>query len=703
MDQRIFIAATEQRSGKTFITIGLINALRGLVPHVGYMKPIGQRYKPGEKIDSDAALIKGIFALDDDPVDINPVSMEEAIRNTDTVFETIFSAFGKIEKGRNAVIIEGTDYMSATAALEFDINAELAKNLNADVLLIASAAGKTFDELTGSIIECADSFREMGCNLLGTIINRTESAHIEEEGRRLKAFLEERQIPLFGIVPDNPKIAGPRLKEIIEKLGATLIDCASDLSEIVTDVRVLAMTPENALMHMKDKDGCLLITPGDRIDIIFTALAAQESRRFPHYSGIMLTGGLVPGENVRTLITGIPDTCLTMISVKEDTYSTALNVNNVKGELADDDWEKISMVNRLVENSVDIDRIHTMLGRVRTNIITPKMFQYRILQKAKEKQKHIVLPEGTEKRVIIAAAEVLERGTCRLTLIGNEEKIKETARNNRVDISGVKIVDNTLFDAKTIDRYASRLYKLRKHKGMTQEMARDLMLDPVYFAALMVKCGDADGYVSGAVHSTADTLRPALQIIKTKHGASLASSIFFMCMPDNVLVYGDCALVENPDADQLADIAVTSADTARSFGIEPVVAILSYSTGESGRGKDVDKVRKATEIARKKRPDLPIEGPIQYDAATSEEVARVKLKDSKVAGKATVYIFPDLDAGNTAYKAVQRSAKVPAIGPVIQGLNKPANDLSRGAEVIDIVYTIAVTAIQAQSIRPPAR
>jgi len=321
------------------------------------------------------------------------------------------------------------------------------------------------------------------------------------------------------------------------------------------------------------------------------------------------------------------------------------------------------------------------------------------MQMAKRDRKHIVLPEGTEPRIIRAAADVLARNICDVTLLGSISEITETAHRLNVTIDDAKLIDPANVGEEIRDAYANRLYELRKHKGVSLDMAKDLMLDPVHFATLMVREGDADGFVSGSTHSTADTLGPVLRVIKTREGTQLASSVFFMLMPDRVVVYGDCALVENPTASQLAEIAITSADTAKDFGVEPYVAMLSYSTGRSGQGADVDKVREATEIAREKRPDIPIEGPIQYDAAVSKDVAKIKIKDSSVAGKASVLIFPDLDAGNTAYKAVQRSANVPAIGPVMQGLKKPANDLSRGATVVDIVYTIAVTAVQAQTSR----
>ena len=696
MEKKIFIASTEQRSGKSLFTIGLIHALLGFIPKVGYMKPIGQRYKSKSKVDEDAILIKQIFALGDELPDINPVSMDEAQANEESLFEKIFGAYSRLSPGKDIIVIEGTDYTSTVAALEFDINADLAKNLGAPVLLIARGSGKSIDDIVQTIVECTESFREMGCNFLGAVINKFDSQSYEEDVKRIRKILEENKIPLFGVIPKNTTLAGPRLREVAYKLKAEVVFKGDDLSKVVTDVKVLAMTPENALNYIKDKDGYLLITPGDRTEHIFTILSAQKSACYPLYSGLLLTGGLVPGENVKKLISGIADANLTILSIADDTYNTALRVNKIAGELTSDDLEKIELACHIVETNVDIKRLHTLLGEVITDATTPRMFQYRILEMAKADRKHIVLPEGTEKRIIRATAEVLQRRICAISLIGEKDKIIEISKNLGVDIGGARIIDPATYDDHILEDYADTYYRLRKHKGGTREMAHGAVLDPVYYATMMVYKGHADGFVSGSTHSTANTLGPVLRLIRTKEGVSLASSIFFMCMPDKVLVYGDCALVENPDAEQLADIAITSAETARSFGIEPIIAMLSYSTGESGKGKDVEKVREATRIARQKRPDLPIEGPIQYDAATSVEVAKVKTRDSAVAGKATVYIFPSLDAGNTAYKAVQRSANVPAIGPVLQGVNKPANDLSRGATVTDIVYTIAITAIQAQ-------
>ena len=697
MERKIFIASTESRSGKSLLTIGLIRALQGIIPHVGYMKPIGQRYENGDTVDADAKLIHDIFDLDDALEDINPMSMARVQGDKDRFFEAVFKAYERVSAGKDVMVIEGTDYTSALSALEFDINAEIAKNLVAPVLLVANGRGIDPDQIVKNLVEVTESFRATGCTLLGAVVNRFDAKDLYAKTKYLSTELEKHNLRFFGALRSDPILAGPRLSEVAEQLDAKTFYKGDDLSKVVTGTRVLAMTPENALGHIRDTDGYLLVCPGDRMDSIFTALYAQESTLYPKYSGLVLTGGFVPGKNVRDLFKGVRDPDMTILSVEHDTFSTALMVNQISGEITKDDREKIACAQNLVERHLDIGSLYDYLGTIETDAVTPRMFQYRLIEMAKSDKKHIVLPEGTEPRIIRAASEVINKGICDLTLLGNTEKIKDAALRLGVSLDGVNLVDPKIAEEQHRETYATVLYELRKHKSVTHDMARDLMLDPVYFATMMVQQGDADGFVSGSTHSTADTLGPVLRVIKTKEGTSLASSIFFMLMPSKVVVYGDCALVENPTAEQLAQIAISSADTAKAFGVDPFVAILSYSTGESGQGEDVDKVRKATELAKKARPDLPIEGPIQYDAAVSADVARVKIADSKVAGKATVFIFPDLDAGNTAYKAVQRSANVPAIGPVMQGLKKPANDLSRGATVTDIVYTIAITAVQAQA------
>lgn len=695
MEQKIFVAATEQRSGKSLLSIGLLRALQGIIPHVGYMKPIGRRSDKTGAIDPDALLVRDIFDLDDVLSDINPASMADAQGAKDSFFDAIFASYGRISREKDVVIIEGTDYSSALSALEFDINAELAKNLAAPVLLVANGHERSEEIITANLIEVAESFAAMGCSILGAVVNRFE-CDTQDDCSRIRSALEPHGVRLFGALPSDRLLGGPRLKEVSEALNASVVHQGDDMSKVVTGTRILAMSPENALGHIRDRDGYLLICPGDRMDSIFTALYAQSSILFPNYSGLILTGGLIPGPNVTELFAGADASDMTILSVNDDTFSATLRVNTVSGKITKEDAEKIDRASSLVVKHLDIDSLYEHLGMIESDTVTPRMFQYRLMQAAKAMKKHVVLPEGLEPRVIRAAAEILSRGTCEISLLGEISEIRSIASRLGVSIEGANLIDPDEADAAVRETYANSFYEIRREKGVSLEMARDLMLDPVHYATMMVQEGDADGFVSGSTHSTADTLGPVLRIIKTRPGTALASSIFFMLMPDRVVVYGDCALVESPTAEQLAEIAVTSADTAAAFGIEPFVAMLSYSTGQSGRGAAVDKVRSGTEMARKRRPDIEIEGPIQYDAAVSAAVAKIKIKESKVAGRASVFIFPDLDAGNTAYKAVQRSANVPAIGPVMQGLSKPANDLSRGATVVDIVYTIAITAIQAQ-------
>ncbi|MBN2735354.1 MAG: phosphate acetyltransferase [Spirochaetales bacterium] len=699
MKKKLFIASTEEGSGKSLVTIGLINALRSIAPKVGYMKPVGRLNGKDSEPDEDAILIKELFKLDDDPADMNPVSIGDNQDDKNLFFERIFSAYNKLSSKHDVIVLEGTDYTSAVSALEFDINAELAQTMAAPVLLVANGYQKPISHIIESIVESVLSFKKHGCRVLSVIINRFSSENLEADTEAIKAALKAKKINFGGILLCNPILSGPRLKEVIDTLQAQLVFQGDDLSRVVTDVKVLAMTSENALSYMKNQDGCLLITPGDRIEHIFAILIAQKSAFYPIFSGLILTGGIKPSENVMQLIEGLQDIGISILSVPDDTYQAALKINQINGKLRSDDREKIDIVNRMVENYIDVKRLYQELGEIQTDIITPQMFIYRIMEMARNNQQRIALPEGEEPRIITAAFESVKKGICQPILLGNSHIIEEQAAKLKIPLDKITIIDPKTADPAQIKEFADDYYELRKHKGVTLEMANEVMLDPVHFATMMVYKDMADGFVSGAIHSTADTLIPVLRIIKTKPRVSLASSVFFMCMPDRVLVYGDCALVENPDANQLADIAISSAETAVAFGIKPYVAMLSYSTGTSGRGKDVDKIREATEIARQKRPDLMFEGPIQYDAATSEEVAKVKLKNSQVAGKASVYIFPDLNAGNTAYKAVQRSANVPAIGPVMQGLKKPANDLSRGATVTDILYTMAVTAVQAISNR----
>jgi len=454
-----------------------------------------------------------------------------------------------------------------------------------------------------------------------------------------------------------------------------------------------AMQLHNYLNHFKNNS--LAITPGDRADIILGAIQASSSSNYPKIAGIILTGDIIPEKSILKLIEGLK-LSLPIISVKTGTFVTANTIGKIQSNIYADNTQKIITSINSFEKYADTEALTENLLTFESKTLTPRMFQYSLLKRAQTKKKRIVLPEGNDERIIRAASRLITAGVVDVTLLGEPSKIKSKAVKLGVplDMERIEVVNPT--QSEYFDDYANTLHELRKHKNVNLDMARDFMADVSYFGTMMIYKGHADGMVSGAVNTTQHTIRPALQFIKTKPSASVVSSVFFMCLEDRVSVFGDCAINPNPNAEQLAEIAIASAETALNFGIEPKVAMLSYSSGTSGKGAEVDKVRAATEIVKQKRPDLKIEGPIQYDAAVDLSVGQKKLPNSEVAGQASVLIFPDLNTGNNTYKAVQRETGALAIGPMLQGLNKPVNDLSRGCTVDDIYNTVIITAIQAQ-------
>jgi phosphate acetyltransferase len=541
----------------------------------------------------------------------------------------------------------------------------------------------------------SDSLKDKGCHAVATIVNRVnpieENSIIEQLKHR--PSLEDQ---LVCTIPDEPSLGNPTVGEIAKILGAEVLYGEEHLNRHVYNFTVAAMQMRNFLTRIDH--GSLIITPGDRADIIVASLGAVASSSMETISGILLTGGLEPEEPIWKLIKGFRR-MVPILSVKENTFPTATVVDKIHAVIRPDDERKITQALGVFERNVDAERLADAIITTRTSIVTPKMFEYELLQKARLNKQHIVVPEGEEERVLHAAEMLLRRDVVDITVLGNVERIQEKISERGLDFDALRIVEpekSVLFDD-----YVKTYHELRKHKGITIENAQDIMRDVNFFGTMMIFKEHADGMVSGSVHSTAATIRPAFEFVRTKPGVSIVSSVFFMCLRDRVLVYGDCAVNPDPDAQQLAEIALSSAQTAKEFGVEPRIAMLSYSTGESGKGQDVEKVREATRLAREKAqtfwPDLKIEGPIQYDAAVDPGVARTKLPESEVAGKATVFIFPDLNTGNNTYKAVQRSAGAVAIGPVLQGLKRPVNDLSRGCTIPDIINTVAITAIQAQS------
>ncbi|MBN1104418.1 MAG: phosphate acetyltransferase [Deltaproteobacteria bacterium] len=699
MSDSLYITATGSRSGKSVVSLGLMEMLLRKIKRVGYFRPLipgGDR--PGKQ-DHRIQLISSRFGLDIPYDRMYGFTTHEGRRvvaesGEGLLLEIIIRKYRELKDTCEFVLCEGTDAESAFAAFEFDINADISKNLGCPVLLVANAHQKSTQETLQSIELAWESLAEKGCKTVATIINRADPPRVQAiMGPLRKRALTGNQ--LVYAIPEEGYLGKPTVGEIAEVLGAEVL-CGEDrLHRHAHNFTVAAMQLQNFLSRIEH--GSLIITPGDRADIIVACLAAAASSSMESIAGILLTGGLKPEGPVWKLIQGFAS-MVPVLSVKENTYPTATIVDKIQATIEPGDERKITRALAVFEGNVDLRELSERVITTRTTVVTPKMFEYDLIQKARTGKKHIILPEGEEERILRASEILLRRSVVDITLLGNERGIREKINQLGLRLDGVQIIEPVRSDH--WEEYARAYFELRKHRGVTLDNARDVMRDVSYFGTMMIRSGHGDGMVSGSVHSTADTVRPAFEIVKTKPGFSIVSSVFFMCLPERVLVYGDCAVNPNPDAGQLADIAVSSAQTAKAFGIEPVVAMLSYSTGASGRGADVDKVREATgmarEMARESFPGLKIEGPIQYDAAIDPGVAKTKMPQSEVAGRATVFIFPDLNTGNNTYKAVQRSSGAVAVGPVLQGLNHPVNDLSRGCTVTDIVNTVAITAIQAQ-------
>jgi phosphate acetyltransferase len=496
-------------------------------------------------------------------------------------------------------------------------------------------------------------------------------------------------VPAF-VIPQEPILTAPTVGDLLEACGGELRSGDRELlSREALDVLVGAMTLPNALDRLVE--GGVVITPSDRVDLLLGVLMAHSSQTFPTLAGVFLNGGFDIPPQVERLVAGLGPR-LPIITTKGDTYTTATKLGSTLGRLSKESPRKVETALALFEKHVGGVELLTRLDVTRSEVVTPLMFEHELLDRAREDRRHIVLPEGDEVRILRAADTLLRREVADLTLLGDPALVRGKADQLGQDIGQAQVLDP--HDPELLERFAAEYATLRAHKGVTVDAARDVVVDVSYFGTMMVLLGLADGMVSGSVHTTAHTIRPAFEVIRTSPGVSIVSSVFFMCLPDRVLVYGDCAVNPDPTAEELADIAISSATTAAQFGIDPRIAMLSYSTGESGSGAEVDKVREATALVRERRPDLSVEGPIQYDAAVDASVAQTKLPGSHVAGRATVFVFPDLNTGNNTYKAVQRSADAVAVGPVLQGLRMPVNDLSRGALVRDIVNTVAITAIQ---------
>src|SRR5919107_5083258 len=693
MERNVYLTAIEPGSGKSAVALGVMEALASL-GRVGYFRPI---VASGEQPDNDIELIRRRYRL--------PQSYEESYGAVvddlramsdrdryDQLLKRILEAYKRLDDSTDVLLVEGSDFSEASRALEFDFNADAANHLGCPVLLVVRGSDRSVDRILEVVQLAHGSLTGRGCTILATICNRVDPAAVDELGGRVHEVVGEE--PAY-VLPEVPELAAPTVAEVARALAAEFLRPVRGAEEPstrreVSNVIVGAMSLPHFLDHIRDGD--MIITPGDRADLIVGSLASRFSGTFPNIAGLVLTGGLVPEPSVLRLIDGLGGTDLPVLAVGADTYRTAATVAGVRGVLSPQSDRKIAAALGVFSEHVDRQGLLSRIEVTRTERVTPLMFEQRLVERAKADRRHIVLPEGGDDRILQAAEQVLLRGMAELTVLGDPDAVKHRAASLGLGLEGLRVVDPQTSEWR--EDFADTYYQLRRHKGVARPVAEDLMADVSYFGTMMVHKGLAHGMVSGATHTTAHTIRPAFEFIRTVPGTSIVSSVFLMLLTDRVLVYGDCAVVPNPDAEQLADIAVASAGTAAQFGIEPRVAMLSYSTGESGVGSDVEKVRRATAIARERQPDLLIEGPIQYDAAIDPQVARSKLPDSRVAGRATVFVFPDLNTGNNTYKAVQRSANAVAVGPVMQGLRRPVNDLSRGATVKDIVNTVAITAIQ---------
>ena len=700
MSKNLYIATMEPRGGKSVVALGIMELLSRRLNKIGFFRPV----IPDVERDNNIQLILSRYNLKLSYEKMYAYRHEDAqhmvaVGQYDALLKNILSRYKALESQCDFVLCEGTDYTGVSSAFEFDFNADVANNLGCPILMVLNGREKSPQEIIEGIRFGSEFFESRGCTILAMIVNRIAPQSLDvikgQFGQETVAG-----VPVY-VLPEAPLLGKPSVGEIAAALDSRILQGDPDrMHREVLDIKIAAMTLPHFLDYITE--GTLVITPGDRSDVILGSLAAAASATYPNISGLLLTGGLTPEPPVRKLIEGFKKSApIPILSVGTDTYTTAMNAASVRAALTPQNGRKIAAALGVFESHVNISELEDRIAVVRSKRVTPLMFEYELIERAKVDCQHIVLPEGHEERILRAVEIILRRRVADITLLGNPEEINFKIDSLGLNLEGAHIINPPL--SEQFNDYAETYYEMRRHKGISREMARDTMTDVSYYGTMMVHKSAGGGMVSGAVHTTGDTIRPALQIIRTRPGFSIVSSVFLMCLADRVLVYGDCAVNPDPDAEQLADIAVSSAETAEMYGIEPRIAMCSYSTGESGKGKDVDKVREATRLVRERRPDLKIEGPIQYDAAVDAGVAKTKMPASELAGQATVFIFPDLNTGNNLYKAVQRSANAVAIGPVLQGLNKPVNDLSRGCTIPDIVNTVAITAIQAQAAASEVR
>ncbi|MGW4515019.1 phosphate acetyltransferase [Streptomyces sp. NPDC004393] len=688
MTPSVYVTGIDRGDGRQVVELGVMELLSRQVDRVGVFRPLVH-----DGPDRLFELLRARYRLAQEPATVYGMNYREASalqaeQGTDELVSALVDRFHAVARAYDVVLVLGSDFADTQLPDELSLNARLANEFGASVIPVVGGRDQTTESVRAEARNAYRAYHGLGCDVLAMVVNRVAREDRDEIAERLDSRLP---VPCY-VLPDDPALSAPTVAQIAHALDAkVLLGDDSGLARDALDfVFGGAMLP-NLLGALTP--GCLVVTPGDRADLVIGSLAAHSAGT-PPIAGVLLTLNEVPREEILTLAARLaPGT--PVLSVSGNSFPTAARLFSLEGKLNAATPRKAERAIGLFERHVDTADLLTRVSAPSSDRVTPMMFEHKLLEQARADKRRVVLPEGTEERVLHAAEVLLRRGVCDLTLLGPVEQIRKKAADLGIDLGDSQLIDPA--DSPLRDSFAEKYARLRAHKGVTVELAYDVVADVNYFGTLMVQEGLADGMVSGSVHSTAATIRPAFEIIKTKPDAKIVSSVFFMCLADKVLVYGDCAVNPDPNAEQLADIAIQSAATAEQFGVEPRIAMLSYSTGTSGSGADVDKVREATELVRLRRGDLKTEGPIQYDAAVEPTVAATKLPDSEVAGQASVLIFPDLNTGNNTYKAVQRSAGAIAVGPVLQGLRKPVNDLSRGALVQDIVNTVAITAIQAQT------
>lgn len=704
MANGIYISSAEGHTGKSMIALGLLSTLSDEGIDVGVFRPV-----TASRTEPDALLERLIreVGIDDDVEACMGVSYEDVHQDPDNSLVTIIQRYKALEARHEAMVILGSDYTDVTTPTELGYNARIAANLGTQVLLVLGGRNTNDSTMANSQFLTGDprtpeDIRHIAevavfelhaehAELAGIVVNRAGSMRPEFADILRRDNLIDATTPVW-VLPEDKRLVSPTIGDLLEHLdGKQVYGSEESLENYVFDYLVSGMNMEHVLERLIE--GGVLVVPGDRTEVLLAVLVAQGSKNFPTLSGIILNGGFELSPTIRRLIEGA-DYDIPIVQTKQGTFLTVLAITRTRAGFASAPQKKIDLGRRTFAECVDKNQVLQMFDSAQSGIVTPLMFEHMLMQRAAGNPRHIVLPEGDDDRILMAANEILRRNAAEITILGDEERIRARAEELGINLTSAKVLSPN--DPELVEQFAQEYARVRSHKGMTLEKARETVQDVSYFGTMMVHMGMADGMVSGAAHTTAQTIRPSFEVIKTTPDVSIVSSVFFMALADRVLVYGDGAVNPNPTAEQLADIAISSAKSADQFGIEPRIAMLSYSTGTSGMGDDVERVRTATELVKQRAPELLVEGPIQYDAAVDASVAKSKLPDSAVAGQATVFIFPDLNTGNNTYKAVQRSAGAVAIGPMLQGLRKPINDLSRGALVKDIVNTIAMTVIQAQ-------